>query len=111
MNMLTFAAEGNGQGRLEINGQTAPVTYELIVAREEDESRQVRIKLSAPRDWLLNQGFKGEATLVRANGDRIPVRRDGELDVGDAMSVTLEGYDDTRSDASDVAQAYPELKH
>ncbi|KQS87201.1 MULTISPECIES: hypothetical protein [unclassified Rhizobium] len=109
--MLTFAAEGNGQGRLEINGQTAPVTYELIVAREEDESRQVRIKLSAPRDWLLNQGFKGEATLVRANGDRIPVRRDGELDVGDAMSVTLEGYDDTRSDASDVAQAYPELKH
>ncbi|KQR78080.1 hypothetical protein [Rhizobium sp. Leaf341] len=109
--MLTFAAEGNGQGRLEINGQTAPVTYELIVAREEDESRQVRIKLSAPRDWLLNQGFKGEATLVRANGDRIPVRRDGELDVGDAVSVTLEGYDDTRSDASDVAQAYPELKH
>ncbi|PYE47005.1 hypothetical protein DFI02_1011158 [Rhizobium sp. PP-F2F-G20b] len=109
--MLTFAAEGNGQGKLEINGQTAPVTYELVVAREEDESRQVRIRLNAPRDWLLNQGFKGEATLVRANGDRIPVRREGGLDVNDAVSVTLEGYDDTRSDASDVDAAYPELKH
>lgn len=109
--MLTFDTEGNGQGRLDINGQTAPVTYELVVAREEDDSRQVRIRLDAPRDWLLKQGFNGEATLVRANGDRIAVRRQGGLDVDDAVSVTLEGYDDTRSDASDVDAAYPELKH
>ena len=109
--MLTFAAEGNGQGKLEINGQTAPVTYELVVAREEDDTPQVRIKLNAPRDWLLTQGFKGEATLVRANGARIPVRKEGGLDVSDAISVTLEGYDDSHGAEADVTEAYPELKH
>jgi hypothetical protein len=111
MDMLTFAAEGNGQGKLEINGQTAPVTYELVVAQEDDETQQVRIRLDAPRDWLLVQGFKDEATLVRANGSRIVVRLDGKLDVTDAVSVTLEGYDDTHSAEADVRQAYPELKH
>ena len=93
--MLTFAAEGSGQGQLEINGNSQPVSYELVEAREDDDSRQVRIRLNAPRDWLLKQGFNGEATLVRDNGSRIAVRREGGLDVGDSVSVTLEGYDDT----------------
>ena len=75
--MLTFAAEGNGQGRLEINGHSEPVAYELIVAQEEDDTHQVRIRLNAPRDWLLKQGFQGEAVLVRDNGARIAVRREG----------------------------------
>lgn len=109
--MLTFAAEGNGQGKLEINGHSQPVTYELVVAREEDDSRQVRIRLNAPRDWLLKQGFDGEAVLVRNNGSRIAVRREGGLDVGDAISVMLEGCDDSRIGADDLADAYPELKH
>ena len=109
--MLTFAAEGNGQGKLEINGHSQPVTYELVVAHEEDDSRQIRIRLNAPRDWLLKQGFNGEAILVRSNGSRIAVRREGGLDVEDNISVTLEGYDDSRINADDVAEAYPELKH
>ncbi|MBP1857704.1 hypothetical protein [Rhizobium herbae] len=109
--MLTFAAEGSGQGRLEINGNSQPVSYELVEAREEDDSRQVRIRLNAPRDWLLKQGFSGEAVLVRDNGSRIAVRREGGLDVDDTVSVTLEGYDDTHADGEDVSGAYPELKH
>ncbi|HTO32235.1 MAG TPA: hypothetical protein VL202_13805 [Pararhizobium sp.] len=109
--MLTFAAEGNGQGQLEINGQSQPVSYELVEAREEDDSRQVRIRLHAPRDWLMKQGFNGEAVLVRNNGSRIAVRREGGVGVEDAVAVTLEGYDDSRLDADDVANAYPELKH
>ena len=107
--MLTFAAEGSGQGKLEINGHSKPVSYELVVAREEDDTRQVRIRLNAPRDWLLQQGFKGEAVLVRDNGSRIAVRREGGLNVEDSVSVTLEGYDDTHD--GDVSDAYPELKH
>ncbi|WP_428426935.1 hypothetical protein [Pararhizobium sp.] len=109
--MLTFAAEGSGHGQLEINGNSQPVSYELVEAREEDDSRQVRIRLNAPRDWLLKQGFNGEAILVRDNGSRIAVRREGGLDVGDSISVTLEGYDDTPSDAEEVSEIYPELKH
>ncbi len=109
--MLTFAAEGNGQGKLEINGQSQPVSYELVEAREDDDSRQVRIRLNAPRDWLMKQGFSGEAVLVRNNGARIAVRREGGVDVDDAVSVTLEGYDDSRSDEGEVSDAYPELKH
>ncbi|MFT2210387.1 hypothetical protein [Rhizobium giardinii] len=109
--MLTFAAEGSGQGRLEINGHSEPVSYELIVAREEDESSQVRIRLNAPRDWLLKQGFTGDAVLVRSNGSRVAVRRDGVLDAHCSVCVTLEGYDDTLSDLGEVSEAYPELKH
>jgi hypothetical protein len=109
--MLTFAAEGNGQGKLEINGNSQPVSYELVVAREDDDRQQVRIRLNAPRDWLLKQGFNGDAILVRGNGSRIAVRREGGLDVDDAVSVTLEGYDDTHGDAGDMSEAYPELKH
>lgn len=109
--MLTFAAEGNGQGQLEINGQPHPVSYELVEAREEDDRRQVRVRLHAPRDWLLKQGFSGEAVLVRSNGARIAVRRQGGVGIHDAVAVTLEGYDDSHLDATAVAEAYPELKH
>jgi len=109
--MLTFAAEGSGQGKLEINGHCEPVSYELIVAREDDDTSQVHIRLNAPRDWLLKQGFKGDAVLVRSNGSRIAVRREGVLDVHCSVCVTLEAYDDTLSDAGEVSEAYPELKH
>ena len=107
--MLTFSAEGSGQGTLEINGYREPVAYELIVAQEEDNTRQVRIRLNAPRDWLLKQGFQGDAALVRNNGARIAVRREGGVAVEDAISVTLEGYDDSHVGAADLSEAYPEL--
>lgn len=109
--MLTFAAEGSGQGKLEINGHCEPVSYELIVARDEDDTSQVRIRLNAPRDWLLKQGFKGDAVLVRSNGSRIAVRHDGALDVHSSVCVTLEGYDDVLSGVDELSEAYPELKH
>ncbi|MCW0001269.1 hypothetical protein OE766_23895 [Pararhizobium sp. YC-54] len=109
--MLTFAAEGSGQGKLEINGNSQPVSYELVEACEEDDSRQIRIRLNAPRDWLLKQGFNGEAVLIRHNGSRIAVRREGGLDVHASVCVTLEGYDDTMSNADEMSEAYPELKH
>lgn len=108
--MLTFSAEGSGHGKLEIGGGSQPVSYEVIVARDEDETRQVRIRLNAPRDWLLKHDFKGEATLVRSNGSRIAVRREGGLDVEDSVSVTLEGYDET-DDGKEQSELYPELKH
>ena len=109
--MPTFAAEGNGQGKLEINGHCEPVSYELIVARDEDDTSQVRIRLNAPRDWLLKQGFTGDAVLVRSNGARIAVRQDGVLDVHASVCVTLEGYDDALSGVDELSEAYPELKH
>ncbi|WP_349436702.1 hypothetical protein [Pararhizobium sp. A13] len=109
--MLTFAAEGSGQGKLEINGHCEPVSYELIVARDDDDTSQVRIRLNAPRDWLLKQGFKGDAVLVRSNGSRIAVRREGGLDVHSSVCVTLEGYDDALSGVDELSEAYPELKH
>lgn len=109
--MLTFAAEGSGQGRLEINGNSEPVSYELVVAREDDDSRQVRIRLMAPRDWLIKQGFSGEAVLVRSNGSRIDVRREETVDVSSNISVALEGYDESIENADEIAEAYPELKH
>ncbi|OJF95034.1 hypothetical protein [Pararhizobium antarcticum] len=108
--MLTFADEGNGSGMLEINGHSRPVSYELVVAREEDDTKQVRIRLKAPRDWLLEQGFNGEAILVRDNGARIPVRREGGLSVEDNVAVTLEGYDETEAGVA-ATEEYPELKN
>jgi hypothetical protein len=48
--------------------------------------------------------------LVRTNGERIAVRREGGINVDDAISVTLEGYDDSHVGAADLSEAYPELR-
>lgn len=109
--MLTFAAEGSGQGKLEINGQSQPVAYEIVVAREEDDGQQVRIRVKAPRDWLMKQGFDGSAILIRNNGARIPVTREEGVDADDSVAVVLEGYDDSLNEEHEVNQEYPEVKH
>ncbi|OLP59083.1 hypothetical protein BJF93_03940 [Xaviernesmea oryzae] len=109
--MLTHDAEGNGKGILEINGQSQPVSYELVVAREEDDTRRVRIRLMAPRDWLMKQGFSGEATLVRDNGSRVKVSHEGGVDVDDPIAVALEGHDSLKGGDAEIAEAYPELSN
>ncbi|OLP52679.1 hypothetical protein BJF92_14820 [Rhizobium rhizosphaerae] len=107
--MLTHDAEGNGKGILEINGQSQPVSYEVIMARDEDETRSVRIRLMAPRDWLMKQGFSGEATLVRDNGSRVKVSHEGGVGVEDPIAVALEGYEALKGGEGEAAEAYPEL--
>ena len=109
--MLTHDAEGNGRGILEINGQSQPVSYEVVMARDEDETRSGRIRLMAPRDWLIKQGFSGEATLVRDNGSRVKVVHEGGVDVDDPISVALEGSEALKGGEDEVAEAYPELSH
>jgi hypothetical protein len=108
--MVARFKDADGSGRLDVNGQSSSVTYQINAVEDGADGFAVKVGLSAPRDWLLKQGFQTEATLVRENGTSVSVQHDGELDVDDALSVVLEFVDRGLKSSSDVEQKYPELK-
>ncbi len=107
--MLTYPQEASGSGRIDVNGETSPVSYNLFLDKSGSGYYHVRTRLSVPRDWLLERGFSGEAVLVRGNGQQIRLHRDGALDVGDAISVELEESDSSCATEREVRDKYPEL--
>ncbi|MGF9694402.1 MULTISPECIES: hypothetical protein [unclassified Rhizobium] len=107
--MSEHLQEAASTGELQVGESRSTVGYKLVATREHDDAVRVKISVMAPRDWLLMQGFKRDATLVRHQGDQLPVFFDGELEVGDNISVTL-GASDTICPSIDAArQQFPEL--
>jgi hypothetical protein len=101
--------EADGQGRILLEGQHAPVSYHLTATWEGGAAYGVRIELNAPRDWLLDRGFDREATLERQNGQKVRVRFENKLGVDDNVSVSLEASDRMEGSLDDVTAKYPEL--
>lgn len=108
--MVALFKDADGSGRLDVNGQSSPATYQISAVEDGADGFLVKIGISAPRDWLLKQGFETEATLVREDGTSVPVQHDGQLSVDDSISVALEFVDPDCKNAEDIEQKYPELK-
>lgn len=106
---MTHLENADGQGQLLIEDRLSPVSYTVKVERQ-DERLAAMVEVHAPRDWLIKLGFRRQATLVLASGDRVEVKHDHDIDVSDALSVVLvaEPLDYRGSDA--LEQAFPELK-
>ena len=104
--------EADATGTLELMGETAPVSYKVSAGGDQQHGKfVVKVAVKAPRDWLLKRGFKTSATLVRQDGSRLDLHHDGELDVGEAVSVELLAVDDSSSADSDALRRnYPELR-
>jgi hypothetical protein len=103
--------KADATGKLELSNKVSPIAYDVTVGEEKKAGRYVvKISVSAPRDWLLQRGFKSDATLVKEDGNRVQLRHDGDLDVGDAISVELSAFDDSCSMESELQQKYPELR-
>ncbi|MBO9132403.1 hypothetical protein J5289_12760 [Rhizobium sp. B230/85] len=109
--MTNTLHKADATGKLELANETAPVSYSVTVATEKENGKfAVTLLVKAPRDWLLKRGFTSSATLVRHDGDQVELHHDGELDVGEAVSVELSAVDTSCSDDSELQRKYPELR-
>ena len=97
-------------GQIEIGGIRSPITYKLKARRENDGIYHVAVSLTAPRDWLLKQGFRNEATLVRIGGTEMPVHFEETLNVADNISVTLHADDAVIASMDELKKTFPELR-
>lgn len=107
--MTKHLENADGQGQLLIGERLSPVAYQVSV-EELDGRYQAIVSLHVPRDWLLKQGFKSRATLILANGDRTDVGHDAPVDIGDNVSVILNGSPQSFGDHASLVETFPELK-
>jgi hypothetical protein len=108
--MSNLSEKADGSGKIDINGKISPAPYKIYLRQEDGRPLQVEVRFSAPRDWLLERGFKSQATLISANGARLELHHEGELDATDNLSVELSGTDDSCETRGAVDQKYPELR-
>lgn len=98
-------------GKLELANEVASMPYDVTVAKEKQQGKfVVKVSVTAPRDWLLKRGFKSAATLVKEDGNRVELHHDGELSVGEAISVELSATDSSCAEESELQQKFPELR-
>jgi hypothetical protein len=98
----------DGQGQLLIGERLSPVSYH-VAAEEADGRLAVKVDLQAPRDWLIKQGFKRQATLVLASGDRVEILHEDEVDVSDSLSIVLRTEPLVYEGPQALLNAFPEL--
>jgi hypothetical protein len=108
--MAEHFKEAGFPGQIEIGGSRSPVTYKLTARKEDDGAVHVDVSLTAPRDWLLKQGFRHEAVLVRQSGEQVPVRFEETLNVADNISVTLNADEAVLASMDELRSKYPELR-
>ena len=109
--MIAGVQKADANGKLELGQDISPVGYTVAVGEEKQSGKYVvRISLNAPRDWLLKRGFRADATLIREDGSKVQLHHDGDLEVGDAVSVELNALDDSCRDEPELQQKYPELR-
>lgn len=102
--------EAGYPGQIEIDGTRSPITYKLNASKDNDGAYHVAVSLTAPRDWLLKQGFRNEATLVRVGGVQMPVHFEETLNVADNISVTLQADDAILMTMDELKKKFPELR-
>lgn len=107
--MAEHLHEASSNGHLDVGGQQSAVGYKLVAKQQQHGDVQIAISVMAPRDWLLKQGFKRDATLIRKDGSRLPISFDGELDVSDSISVSLRASDQSFPTLDAAEAEYPEL--
>lgn len=108
--MTEHLKEAGFPGQIDIDGDRSPVTYKLKARKEDGGAFRVAVSLTAPRDWLLKQGFRKEATLVRQSGDKMPVHFEETLNVADNISVTLRADDAVIASMDELRRKFPELR-
>lgn len=106
---MTHLKNVDGQGQLLIGDRLSPMPYHVAIERL-DEVYHARIEIQAPRDWLLQQGFQSQATLVLASGERVQVEHDGPLTVDSSISVVLRAAVKDYADRDGLLEDFPEAE-
>ncbi|TWF58312.1 hypothetical protein [Neorhizobium alkalisoli] len=108
--MAEYLKDSGHTGQIDIDGNRSPVTYKLKAQKNDDGAYRVALSLTAPRDWLLRQGFRKEAVLVCEGGREVPVHFEETLNVADNISVTLQADDAVIASAVELRRRFPELR-
>lgn len=101
--------EADGQGRIRLEGKEAPAAYKVRASRRGPDAYNLLVSVMASRDWLLDNGFRKTADLIRENGEETSVAFDGALDVGDNIAVQLTREQQFNGAMDDFIKAYPEF--
>lgn len=106
---MTYLNQADGSGKIDIGGESWPVSYQVVSEDDADGGRRVHIELSMPRDWLLERGFNSEATLIRENGASIDIRSPDAVGVDDPLAIRLRSESVQVASTDDARREFPEL--
>lgn len=106
---MTYLQNFDGQGQLLIGERLSPMPYHVSIERR-DQRYRAKVEIQAPRDWLLQQGFHSQATLVLASGERVQVEHDGPVTVEDSISLALNAPAIDFKDRQTLLATFPEAE-
>lgn len=106
---MAYTNQADGSGKLDIEGESWPVSYQVLSADESDGAKTVHIELSAPRDWLLERGFRSQAKLIRENGAEIDIRSPAVISTGDPLAIRLRSKATHIASEDEACEQFPEL--
>lgn len=107
---MSYVNQADGSGKIDINGETWPVSYQVISEDDLDGSKQVRFELSAPRDWLIERGFDSKAKLIRENGATIDIGSPDTIGADDPIAIRLRSPTSTVDSEQEALDQFPELR-
>lgn len=106
---MSYLNQADGSGKIDIGGQTWPVSYHVISEDELDGAKNVHVELSVPRDWLLERGFSAEAKLIRENGAEIDIRSPAKISTDDPLAIRLRSGVMKVGSEDEAFRHFPEL--
>ncbi|MGV3550258.1 hypothetical protein [Rhizobium sp.] len=106
---MSYLNQADGSGKLDIGGKQWPIAYQIISEDDSGGTKTVHVELSAPRDWLLERGFRSEAKLIRENGVEIDIRSPAEIGVDDPIAIRLRSDSAKIASEQEALDRFPEL--
>jgi hypothetical protein len=106
---MSYMKQADGSGKISIGGKSWPVSYQVVSEDETGGAKNIHVELSAPRDWLLERGFRSEAKLTRQNGAEIDIRSPGAVGTGDPIAIRLRSDVAKLGSEEEAFQQFPEL--
>lgn len=106
---MSYMNQADGSGKINIDGKSWPVSYQVVSEDEADGAKKIHVELSVPRDWLLERGFTSEARLTRENGAEIDIRSPATIGTGDPLAIRLRSDVAKLSSEEEAFRQFPEL--
>lgn len=106
---MNYLNQADGSGRIDIGGESWPVSYQVVSEDDHGGAKNVHIEVSAPRDWLLERGFRSQARLIRENGAEADIRSPDTIGVSDPIAIRLRSEVTRIGSEQDALKQFPEL--
>jgi hypothetical protein len=106
---MSFMNQADGSGKIDIGGESWPVSYQVVSEDEHGGAKNIHIELSVPRDWLLARGFSSRAKLIRENGAEIDIKSPAVIGADDPIAIRLRSASTKIGSEREAFNQFPEL--